>query len=168
MEDGQASFQVLRLSTAVKTALTLTKIRPDITKEAAEEIDQHYDSALADIIVGPGAGEAGLPSLEKVRNDPAAHLRQTLLGEDAMTQAWRSIREGGYGLTGSENIRHAVYIGSNALVLARAMTIPTGPDPPIYLERLPDKPVVAALIESLMEIASVAKPHQQTGTVGPS
>lgn len=48
------------------------------------------------------------------------------------------------------------------------MTIASGPDLSPYVERLHDKPVAAALIESLKGIASVAKPHQLTYAVGSS
>lgn len=101
-----------------------------------------------------------------VRNILAAHLRQTLLGEDAIAQARLLTREGGYRLTSSVSIRHATYIGSTALVVARIVTLRSGPDLQAYLECLLDKYVAVALIESLKEISSVAKPQQLMDAVG--
>lgn len=48
VEDAPASFQILRLTAAAKTAFRT--IRPDMTTRAAEESDKHYEWALASII----------------------------------------------------------------------------------------------------------------------
>lgn len=65
------------------------------------------------IIALAGTGAEALPFPEAVHNQPVAHLRQTLIGEEAIAQVWLPICEGGYDLTSSSDICHAVYIGSN-------------------------------------------------------
>lgn len=64
---------------------------------------------------------------------------ETLLREDAIEQTRESIHEGGCGLTGTSDVRHAAYSGRNALVLARAVATASGPDLTVYLARLPHR-----------------------------
>ena len=89
--------------------------------QAAAGYDALVERALASIIAGDGAAAAGLPTTEEVAHDPSVCQDQTYLGDAALRQAHLPIREGGLGLTSSDAIKGAAYIGCHALVLGRVV-----------------------------------------------
>ena len=62
MEDAQASFQILRLSTASRLSHLLHTVMPSLIHQAAADYDALVEWASAPIIVGDGAATAGLPT----------------------------------------------------------------------------------------------------------
>ena len=104
--------------------------------------------ALAPIIAGYGAAAAGL-SPEEVAQNPTVCQNQIYLGHEALRQAHLPIREGGLGLTSSSSIKGVAYIGYHALALGRIVATSARGNLPSLLERLPERPMVSAIIEEL-------------------
>ena len=86
MEDFQASFQILRLSTTSRLSHMLRKVPPFITCQAAANYDALGEWALASIIAGDGAALAGLPTPKKVAHDPTECQNQTYLRHEDLRQ----------------------------------------------------------------------------------
>ena len=168
MEDAQASFQILRLSSASRLSHLLRTVPPSITCQAAANYDALVEWALASIIAGDGAAAAGLPTPEEVAHDPTVCRIQTYLGHDALRQAHLPIREGDLGLTSSSSIKGAAYIGCHALVLGRVVAASARGNRPSLLERLPGRPMASALLEELKIVATEAKRSQIEDAVGSS
>ena len=168
MEDAQASFQILRLSTTSRLSHLFRTIPPSITCQAAANYDALVEWALASIIAGDGAAAAGLPTSEKVAYDPTVCQNQTYLGHDALRQAHLPIREGGLERTSSSSIKGAAYMGCHALVLGRVVTASARGNLPSLLERLPERPMASALIVELKVVATEAKRSQIEDAVGSS
>ena len=62
---------------------------------------------------------AWLPTPEEVAHDPTVCQTQINLGHEALRQAHLPFGEGDVGLTSSNSIKDATYIGCHALVLGR-------------------------------------------------
>ena len=123
---------------------------------------------LASIIAGDGAAAAGLPTPEEVAHDPTVCQNQTYMGHETLRQVYLSIREGGLGITSSNSIKGATYIGCHALVLGRVVAASARGNLPSLLERLPERPMALALIEELKTVATEAKRRQIGDAVGSS
>ena len=126
MEDAQASFPILRLSTLSCLSHLLRTVPPSITYQAAANYGALVEWALVSITANGGAAAAGLPTPEEVAHDPTVCQNQTYLGHEALRQAYLPIRKGGLGLTSSSSIKGAAYIGCHALVLGRVITARPG------------------------------------------
>ena len=114
--------------------------------------------ALASIIIaGNGAAAARLPTPEQIVHNPIVRENKTYLGHDALRQVHLPIREGDLGLTSSNSIKGAIYIGCHALVLGRIDTVSTRGNLPSLLERLPELPMASVLLEELKIVASEDK-----------
>ena len=135
MEDAQESFQVLRLFAVSRLSYLLRTVPPSIMHQAAAGYDALVEWALASIIAGDDAAAAGLPTTEEVAHDPS--VCQDHLGNAALRQAHLPIREGGLGLTSSDAIKGAAYIGCHALVLGHVVAACARGYLPSLLERLP-------------------------------
>ena len=85
MEDAQASFQILRLSTTSRLLHLLRTVPPSITCQAAANYDALVEWALASIIAGAAVAE--LPTPKEVAHDPTVCQNQTYLGHEALRQA---------------------------------------------------------------------------------
>ena len=168
MEDAQASFHILRLSTTSCLSHLLQTVPPSITCQAAANYDALVEWALVSIIAGDGAAAAGLPTPEEVAHDPTVCRNQTYLGHDALRQAHLPIREGDLGLTNSSSIKGAAYIGCHALILGRVVAASARGNLPSLLERLPGRPMASGLIEELKIVATEAKSSQIEDAVGSS
>ena len=166
MEDAQASFQILSLSSTSRLSHLLRTVPPSITCQAAANYDALVEWALASITAGDGAAAAGLPTPEEVAHDPSVCQNQTYLGHDALRQAHLPIREGGLGLTRSSSIKGAAYIGCHALVLGRVVAASARGNLPSLLERLPERPMAPALLVKI--VATEAKRSQIEDAVGSS
>ena len=128
----------------------------------------HTHRALASIIAGDSAAAAGLPTTEEVAHDTSVCQDQTYLGDVPLRQAHLPIREGGLGLTSSDAIKGAAYIGCHALVLGRVAAASAREDLPSLLERLPERPMASALLEELRTVAKEVKASQVENAVGAS
>ena len=168
MKDAQASFQILRLSAVSRLSYLLRTVPPSIMHQAAAGYDALVEWALASIIAGDGAVGVWLPTTEEVANDPSVCQDQTYLGDAALRQAHLPIREGGLGLTSSDAIKGAAYIGCHALVLGRVVAASARGDLPSLLERLPERPMASALLEELRTVAKEVKASQVENAVGAS
>ena len=166
IEDAQASFQILRLSATSCLSHLLRTVPPSITCQAAANYDALVEWALASIIAGDGAAAAGLPTPEEVAHDPTVRQNQTYLGHDALRQAHLPIREGALGLTSSNSIKGAAYIGCHALVLGRVVAAFARGNLPSLLERLPERSMASELLEELKIVATEAKRSQIEDAVG--
>ena len=115
---------------------------------------------MASIIAGDRASAAGLPNPEDVAHDLTVCKNQTYLENETLRQAHLPIREGGLGLTSSNCIKDAAYIGCHALFLGLIIAVSARGDLPSLLERLPKRPMGSALLEELKTVASkVNKTH---------
>ena len=159
---------LLRLSATSHLLHLLRTVPPSITCQAAANYDALVEWALASIIAGDGAAAAGLPTPAEVAHDPTVCQNQTYLGHDTLRQAHLPIREGGLGLTSINSIKVAAYIGCHALVLGRVVAASARGNLPYLLERLPERPMAAALIEGLKIVATEAKRTQIEDAVGSS
>ena len=168
MDDAQASFQILRLSSVSRLSHLLRTVPPSITQEASRHFDALIEWALASIIAGDGAAAAGLPTPEEVANDPNVCRKQTYLGHEALRQAHLPIREGGLGLISSDAIRGAAYIGCQALVLGHVVAASARENLPSLLERLPERPMASALIGELKTLATEVGKCDMEDVVGTS
>ena len=90
------------------------------------------------------------------------------MGHGALRQAHLPIQEGGLGLTSSSSIKSAVYIGCHALVLGRVVAAYARGNLPSLVERLPERPMVSALVEELKTVATEANRSQIEDVVGSS
>ena len=138
MEDTQASFQILCLSGASCLSHLLRTVQPSIKYQAAADQGALVEWALASIKAGDGAAAAGVPTPEEVPHDPTVCQNQTYLGHEALLPAHEPIQEGGLGLTSSNFIKGAAYIGCHALVLRRVVAAFTRGNLPSLPERLPE------------------------------
>ena len=168
MEDAQASFHIFRLSATSRLSHLLRTVPPSIICQAAANYDALVEWALASIVAGDGAAAAGLPTPEEVTHDPTVCQNQTYLGHEALGQAHLRIREGGLRLTSSSSIKGAAYISCHALVLGCVVAASARGNLPSLLERLPERPMVSALIEELKIVATEAKRSQIEDAVGSS
>ena len=168
MEDVQASFQILRLSTTSRLSHVLRKVPPFITCQAAANYDALGEWALASIIAGDGAAVAGLPTPKEVAHDPTECQNQTYLGHEAPRQVHLPIGEGGFGLISSSSIKGTTQIGCHALVLGRVVAASARGNLPYLLERLPERPMASALTEELKAVATEAKRSQINYAMGSS
>ena len=146
----------------------LRTVPPSITCQATANYDGLVEWALAFIINGDGAAAAGLSTPEEVAHDPTVCQNQTYLGHEALRQAHLPNREGGLGLTSSSSIKGAAYICCHALILGRVVAAFARGNIPSLLERLPERPMVSALIEELKTMATEAKRSQIEDAVGSS
>ena len=121
---------------------------------------------LASIIAGDGATAAALPTPEEVAHDLTVCQTQTYLGHEAPRQAHLPIREG--GLTSSNSMKGAAYIGCNALVLGGVVAASARGNLPCLLERLPGRSMASALIHGLKTLATKAKRSEMEDAVGSS
>ena len=160
MEDAQASLKILCLSATSRLSHLLRTVPPSITGQVAANYDALVEWALASIIAGDGAAAAGLTTPEEVAHDPTVCQNQTNLGREALRQAHLPIREGGLGLTSSNSIKGAAYIGCHALVLGRVVAASARGNLLSLLERLLEQPMASALIEELKTVATKAKRSQ--------
>ena len=115
---------------------------------------------------GDGAAAVGLPTPEEVAHDPTVCQHQTYLGHDALRQAHLPIREGGVGLTSSNSIKGAAYIGCHAPVLGRVVAASARGNVPSLLERLSERTMASARIEELKIVATEAKKKPNRGRSG--
>ena len=168
MEDAQASFQILRLSAVSRMTFLLRNVPPTVTKQAASDHDALVEWALASIIAGEGAATSGLASPEEVRSNPELCKKQRVLGRYALQQAHLPIREGGLGLTSGKSTAGAAFIGGQALALARAVAAASTPQVQEHLRRLPERPMIKALVHELKEAAKIMTTDQLNSTVGTS
>ena len=111
---------------------------------------------------------AGLPTPEEVAHDPIVCQNQTYLGHEALRPAYLPIRESGLGLTSSSSIKGAAYIGYHALTLGRVVAASARGNLPCLFERLPERPMVSALIQELKIVTTEAKRSQIKDAVGNS
>ena len=95
---------------------------------------------------------AGLPTPEQVARDPIVCQNRTYLGHDTLRSAYLPILEGGLGLTSSNFITGAAYIGCHALVLGCVASVSARGNLPSLFERLPKRPMASALIEELKTV----------------
>ena len=102
MDNVQASFQILCLSSVSRLSHLIRTAPPSITQEASRHFDVLIVWALASIIAGDGAAVAGLPTSEEVANDPNVCRKQTFLGRKALRQVHLPIRERGLGIISSD------------------------------------------------------------------
>ena len=83
--------------------------------------------------------------------------RDTYLGHEALRQAHLPIREGRIGINSSNVIKRAAYIGRHALVLGHVVAASAQGNLPSFLERLPEQPMLSALLEELKTVATEVK-----------
>ena len=169
MEDAQASFQILRLlATSRLSHHLLRTVPPSLTCQSAANYNALVEWALASIVTGDGSAAAGLLTPEEVAHDPTVCQNQTCLGHEALRQARLPIREGSIGLTSSNSIKGAAYIGCHALVLGCVVAVFARGNLPSLLERLAERPMASALIEELKTVATEGKRNEIEDAVGSS
>ena len=117
MEGTQSIFQIVRLSSASRLSHLLCTVPPSIPYLAAVNYDALVEEALSSIIGDDGDAASGLPTPEHVAHNTTMCHNQTYLGHGALRQANLPIREGAVGLTSSNSVKGAAYIGCHALVL---------------------------------------------------
>ena len=139
------------ISPTSRLSRPLCTVPPSITCQAAANHDALVEWALASITARDGAAAAGLPTPEELVHDPTVCQNQTYLGLEALRQAHLSIRERGLGLTSSNSIKSAAYIGCHALVPGRVVTTSARGNLPSLIERLPERPMASALLEALKD-----------------
>ena len=110
----------------------------------------------------------GLPTPEEVARDLSVCQTQTYLGHEALRQAHLPIREGGLGLTSSDAIKGAAYIGCQALVLGRVVAASARGNLSSLLERLPERPTTSALIDELKTMSAEVGKSKLDDVVGAS
>ena len=166
MDGSQAGFQILRLSAVSRLSHLFRPVPPSITQEASRHFNALIEWALASIIAGDGAAASGLPTPEEVANDPNICRKQTFQWHEALRQAHLPIREGGLGLISSDAIKCAAYIGCQALVLGHVVAISARENLLSLLERLPEHPMLSALIGELKTFATEVGKSSMEDVVG--
>ena len=160
-EHARASFPILRLPTAFRLSHLLCTVLPSITYQAAADYDAFLvEWVLTSIIAGNGAASVGQPTPEEVADDFTACQTQTYLGHEALQQAHLPIRKYDLGLTNSNPIIGAAYVGCHDLILGRVITTSARGNHPFFLERLPDRPVASALLKELKTVNTNGKRSQ--------
>ena len=77
--------------------------------------------------------------------------------EAVLRQAHLPIREGSIGINSSNAIKRAAYIGRHALVLGHVVAASAQGNFPSFLERLPERLMVSALLEELNTVDTEVK-----------
>ena len=77
-------FPNLRLSAAFRLSHLLRTVSPLITHQVAADYDALAEWALASVISGDGAAEAGLPTPEEVPDDSTMYQNQTYLRHETL------------------------------------------------------------------------------------
>ena len=111
MKDAQASFHILRLSTASHLSHQFRTVPPSITCQTAASSDALVEWALVSSIVDDGPAAAGLPTPEEVTHHFTVCQTRTCLRYEAIRQVHLLIREGSLGLTSSSTTKNTAYIG---------------------------------------------------------
>ena len=81
MEEAQASYQILRLSSGSRLSHLLCTVQPSITHQASPDYDALMEWALAPIIASDGAAAAGLRIPEEEVHGPRMCQTKTFLGQ---------------------------------------------------------------------------------------
>ena len=106
-----------------------------------------------------------------VPHDPTVCQNQTYVRHEALWQPicpFEKVVEGGLGLTSSNSIKGAAYIGCHALTMGRVVAACGRGNVPSLVERLPKRPMVSELLEELRTVATEVKRSQINCAVGTS
>lgn len=91
INDAQASFHILRLSSVSHLSHLLRAAPPSITHKASASCEGLAEWAFASIIAGDGAAAAGLPAPEQIARDPSISRNQPYLRHESLRQAYLPI-----------------------------------------------------------------------------
>ena len=124
---------------------------------------------MASIIAGDGAATARPTIPEGLAHDPTVYQNQNYLGHEVLRQAHLPIRVvGGLRLTSRNFTTGATYIGCHTLVLGRVAAAFARGNLPSLLERLPEQPMMSALLDDLKTMTTEVKRSQTEDAVGSS
>ena len=150
MEDAQASFQVLRLSTTSRLSHLLFAVPPSIKCQAAADYYDLVEWALASIIDGERSCRG------RATNPRGISPRSYLVPKSDLSGTRGPMAD------------PSAFIGCHALVLERIVAASARRNLPSLLERLPERPMALALLEKLKTVATEVKTSQIEDAVGSS
>lgn len=125
----------------------------NVNRQNAEEYDMLIECELASIIAGERAKTMGLPPPDDFCDEFQAARYQPLLGREAIRQERLSLRDVGYGLASTVDMRGAAYLDKEALVIARAVTASSGTSPGGLLGVLPALSLTKGFIQERKGVA---------------